>query len=201
VLSAGCRVFDAAEPPVEAHASDALLVAAEAKSDVARRVCPRLRRELGICDLAAHDADQVAMTIGERAFRLEWILEATDTNNWQFNSLAKGRWDEERVPRWDVHARLDHEQAGSRNADGRVDVVDLSSRLGELRDLYGLLDGRAALDQFVAAQPDTKCESAADDRAHGGDDLDEQAGAVIERSAVLIGPAVRRRREEPAHDR
>ena len=100
-----------------------------------------------------------------------------------------------------MHARFDHEQAGCGDTDGCVDVVDLTGRLGDLRELHRVIDGRAALDQFVAAQPHTESEPVADHLAHGGHDVGEQAGAVLDAAAVLVGALVGGLAEEATHDR
>jgi hypothetical protein len=66
---------------------------------------------------------------------------------------------------------------------------------------HRVVDGGAALDQLVAADAHTEREAVADHLAHGGHDLGEQAGAVDERAAVLVGAPVGGGRQEAAHDR
>src|SRR4029079_2965382 len=90
--------------------------------------------EIGVGDLTTYDADEVAMTFGERPFGLQGILEATDTDHRQIDRLADCRRDEHRVPGRNVHARLDHEQARGRDADRGVDVVDIARRLDQPGD-------------------------------------------------------------------
>ena len=57
------------------------------------------------------------------------------------------------------------------------------------------------LDQLVAAQAHAERQPGADHPAHRGDDLDEDAGPVLERAAVVVGAAVGGGGQEPAHDR
>ena len=87
-LAAGARVLDAAEPAVEAHPPDALLVARQAQADLVGGAGPGLGRELGIGDLPAHDADEVAVALGERPLGLQRVLEATDADDRQVDRLA-----------------------------------------------------------------------------------------------------------------
>ena len=161
-LAAGQRVLDAAEPAVEAHAADALLVARQAQADVVGGPGLGLRGEVGIGDLAANDADQIAMALGKGPLGLQRILETTDADDRQVDRLANRGRDEHRVARRDVHARLDHEQARGGNADRGVDVVDLPRRLDEPGDLDRVVDRRAALDQLVAADAHAEGQSVAD---------------------------------------
>ena len=57
------------------------------------------------------------------------------------------------------------------------------------------------VDELVAAEPHAEGQTRADRPAHRGDQVEQQAGAVRERPAVLVGAPVGGRREEPAHDR
>ena len=200
-LTAGSGVLDAAEPTVEAHAPDALLVAREAQPDLLGGARPGLGGEVGVGDLAAHDADEIAMALGECPLGLQRILEPSDAHDRQVDGFANRRRDEERVPGRHVHRRLDHEEARRGHPDRRVDVVDLPGPFDELGDADGIVDRRAALDQLVTADPDTEGEPVADHAAHGGDDLDEQPRSVLEGSAVAVRAPVRRRGEEAPHDR
>ena len=74
-LASGPRVLDAAQPPVEAHPADALLVAGQAGADVGGMAGPGLGREVGVGDLAAHHPDQVAQPVVEGPIGLERVLE------------------------------------------------------------------------------------------------------------------------------
>ena len=69
-LASGPRVLDAAEPAVEAHATDALLVAGETGADVGGVARAGLGREVGIGDLAPDHADQIAQPVVEGAVGL-----------------------------------------------------------------------------------------------------------------------------------
>ena len=161
----------------------------------------RLGRELGVCDLPPHDADQVAVSFGERALGLERILEPTDAYHRQVDRLADRGRDVHRVARRDVHRCLDHEQARRRHTDRRVDVVDLARGLDHPRDADRVVDRRAVIDQFVTADPHTERQPGADDPPDGGHDLDHDPRPVLETPAVGIGALVGGRREEAAHDR
>ncbi len=200
-LAAGARVLDAAEPAVEAHPADALLVARQAQTGLVGGAGPGLGREVGVGDLPAHHPDEIAVALGERPFDLQRILEATDADHRQVDRLADGRGDEHRVPRRDVHRRLDHEQARRGDADRGVDVVDVAGRVDDLGHADRVVDRGAVLDQLVAAQPHAERQPVPDHLAHGGDDVDEDARPVLERPAVLVGAAVGGGGEEPADDR
>ena len=141
------------------------------------------------------------MAVGECTFGLQRVLEAANANDRQVDRLAERGGDEHRIAGRNVHARFDHEQAGGGDADRRVDVVDLAGGFGDLRDAHRIVDGGAALDQFVAAQSHAERKASADDLAHGGHDLDEQASPVLDAAAVLIGALVGGLAEEAAHDR
>ena len=180
-FAAGARVLDAPQPAVQPHPADALLVARQAQADLLGRPGPRLGRELGVGDLAAHDADEVAVALGERPLGLQRVLEPADADDGQLDRLAHRRRDEQGVARRHVHRRLDHEQRRRGHPDRRVDVVDLPGRLDEPGDLDGLVDRRAALDQLVAAQPHAEREAVADHAAHGGDDLEQEPRPVGQR--------------------
>jgi hypothetical protein len=78
---AGRWVFYAAEPAVEAHTAHAFLVARQAQADVVGRAGFGLRGEVGIGNLTANDADQVAMALGQCSFGLQRVLEAADAND------------------------------------------------------------------------------------------------------------------------
>ena len=80
-LAAGARVLDAAEPAVEAHAPDALLVARQAQADVVGGAGAGLGREVGVGDLAPHDADEVAVALGQRPLGLQRVLEPPDADH------------------------------------------------------------------------------------------------------------------------
>ena len=71
----GARVLDAAEPAVEAHAPDALLVARQAQADVVGGAGAGLGGEVGVGDLAPHHADEVAVALGQRPLGLQRVLE------------------------------------------------------------------------------------------------------------------------------
>src|SRR5439155_5540804 len=58
-LAPGARALDAAEPAIQPHAADALLVAGKAEADCLGRARARLRGEVGVRDLTAHDPDEV----------------------------------------------------------------------------------------------------------------------------------------------
>jgi hypothetical protein len=77
-LAPGAGVLDAAEPAVETHPADALLVAAQAQAGVVGEPGAGLGHEVGVGDLAAHHADQVALPFGERPLGLQRVLEPTD---------------------------------------------------------------------------------------------------------------------------
>ncbi len=189
-LAAGARVLDTAEPAVEPHPADALLVAAQAQADVVGGPDPGLGGEVGVGDLAAHHAHQVAVTIGDRSFGLEGVLEPADPDHGQVDRLAKRRGDEQGVPGRDVHARLDHEQARRGDTDGGVDIVDLARRLGDLGHPHRIVDRRAAVDQLVAAEAHPEGQPVADDCAHRGHDLDQKAGPVLDTAPVFVGASV-----------
>ena len=200
-FASGVRVLDAPQPAVEPHPSDALLVARQAQADLVGGTGPRLGGELGVGDLPAHDTDEVAVTLGERALGLERVLEATDADHRQVDRLADRGRDVHRVSGRDVHRCLDHEQARRRDPDRRVDVVDLARRLDHLRDADRVVDGRAVIDQLVTADPHAERQPVADDAPDGGHDLDHDPRPVLEAPAVRVGAHVRGRREEAAHDR
>ena len=63
-----------------------------------------------------------------------------------------------------------------------------------------IVDRRAALDELVAAQPHPEGAVGADGRAHGIDDLEQQAGPVGQRAAVVVVAEVGGRGEEAADD-
>ena len=98
-LAAGARVLDAAEPAVEAHAADALLVAAEAQADLVGGAGAGLGGEVGVGDLAAHHADEVAVALGQRPLGLQRVLEPADADHRQVDRLAERDGDEHRVAR------------------------------------------------------------------------------------------------------
>ncbi len=78
----------------------------------------------GVGDLATHHADEVAVALGQRPLRLQWVLEPPDTDHRQRHRLAQRGRDEQRVAGRYLHRRLDHVQAGGRHPDRRVEVVD-----------------------------------------------------------------------------
>ena len=201
VLTSGRRVLDAAEPAVQAHAPDALLVARQAQPDLVGGTGTGLGHELGVGNLAAHDADEIAVALGQRPLGLQRVLEPADADHGQIDGLADGRGDEQRVAGWHMHRRFDHEQARGRHADRSVDVVDLTGRLDDAGDVDRLVDRRAVLDQLVTAQTHAEGEARPDLGPHRRDDLDEKAGAVLQAPAVVVGAPVRGRRQEPTHDR
>ena len=86
-LAAGARVLDAAEPAVEAHPADALLVARQAQAGLVGGAGAGLGREVGVGDLSAHHADEIAVAFGERPFGLQRILEATDADTGRSTAL------------------------------------------------------------------------------------------------------------------
>ena len=47
-----------------------------------------LGREVGVGDLAAHHADQVAVALGQRPLGLERVLEPADADDGQLDRLA-----------------------------------------------------------------------------------------------------------------
>ena len=49
-----------------------------------------LGREVGVGDLAAHDADEVAVALGQRPLGLQRILEPADADHRQLDRLAHG---------------------------------------------------------------------------------------------------------------
>ena len=200
-LAARAGVLDAPEPPVQTHPADALLVAAEAQTDLVGGACSCLGCEVGVGDLAAHHAHQVAVALGQRSFGLQRVLEPTDTDDGEVDRLAECTRYEHRIARRDVHACLDHEQARRCHADRGVDVVDLARGLDDPGDLDRIVDRGAALDQFVATDAYAEREPVADHVTHGGDDLGEQSGAVLHRPAVLVGAPVGGGGQESAHDR
>ncbi len=118
------------------------------------------------------------MALGQRPLRLQRVLEPADADDGELDRLADRRRDEQRVTRRHVHRRLDHEQRRGGHADRRVDVVDLPRRLDHPGHVDRLVDGRAAVDQLVAAQPHAEGEAGADHPPHGGDDLEEQTRPV-----------------------
>ena len=195
------RVLDAAQPPVEAHPADALLVARQAQPDLLAGPGPCLGREVGVGDLPAHDADEVAVALGEGPLGLQRVFEPADADDWQLDRLADGRRDEQRVAGRHVHRRLDHEQRRRCHADRGVDVIDLAARLHHPGDGDRLVDRRAALDQLVAAEADPQRQPVADHPPHRRDELQQQPGPVLERAAVAVGTPVGGGGEEPAHDR
>ena len=52
---------------------------------------PGLGGEVGVGDLAAHDADQVALPLGERAVGLQRVLEPADADDRQATPRAGSR--------------------------------------------------------------------------------------------------------------
>ena len=99
-----------------------------------------------------------------------------------------------------MHARLDHEQARSGDADRRVDVVDLARGLGDLGDAHRVVDGGATVDELVAADAHAQRHAVADDAPHGVDHLHQQPCAVLDGAAVLVGARVGGGGEEAAND-
>ena len=87
-LAAGARVLDAPEPAVETHAADALLVAAQTEADLVGGAFASLRREVGVGDLTAHDADEVAVTLLDGALGLQRVLEPAHAHHRQVDGLA-----------------------------------------------------------------------------------------------------------------
>ncbi len=73
-LAAGSRVLDAAEPAVQAHAAHALLVARETQAHLVGGARAGLHGEVGVGDLAAHDADEVAVALGQCPLGLQRSL-------------------------------------------------------------------------------------------------------------------------------
>ena len=200
-FAAGAWVLDAAEPAVQAHAADALLIATQAQTDLVGGPGAGLGGEVGVGDLAAHDAHQVAVPLGQRPLGLQRILEPADAHHRQVDSLAERTGDEQRISGRDVHAGLDHEQARRRHPDRGVDVVDVSGGLDDAGDLDGVVDGGAALDELVAADAHAQCQPVADHPANRCHDFREQPGAIGETAAVCVGAPVRGGRQEAAHDR
>ena len=141
------------------------------------------------------------MALGQRAVGLQRVLEPADSDDRQVHGPAQRGGDEQCVARRHRHGRLDHEQVGGGDADRDVDVVDLSARLHHPGQFHRLVEGGAAFDQLVAAEPDTQRHVPADGLADGGDDLAEQPRPVVQRPAVAVGPEVRRRGQERPHDR
>ena len=55
--------------------------------------CPAraLADEVGVGDLAAHDADEVAVALGQRPLGLQRVLEPADADDRQVDGLAERR--------------------------------------------------------------------------------------------------------------
>ena len=77
----GLWVLDAAEPAVEPHAAHALLVAGEAGANVEGVAGARLRREVGVGDLASDHTDEVTVALAQGAVGLQGVLESSDSHD------------------------------------------------------------------------------------------------------------------------
>ena len=200
-LEASTWVFDAAEPSVEPHAADALLVTGQAGTDVGGMTRPGLGAEVGVGNLAPHDAHEVAHAVGQGPVGLQRVLEPADSDHRQVHRITDGARDEQRVSRRDLHAGLDHVERGCRHADRGVDVVDLPARLDHAGHGDGVVDTGTALDELVSADPHTERHAAGDGGSDSVDDLEQEPGPVGEGSSVLVGAPVGGRRQKAPHDR
>ena len=180
-LPPGPGVLDAAQPPVEPHATDALLVAGQAGADVGAVAGAGLGREVGVGDLAADHPDQVAQPGLQGPIRLQRVLEAAHADHREADGLADGARYEQGVAGRDLHARFDHVQGGRGHPDRRVDVVDLAGGFDQAGHRHGVLDGRAALDELVATQAHAEGGSRPDGLPDGGHQLQQQPGALGKR--------------------
>ena len=63
-LASRAGILNAAQPSIEAHSADTLLVARQAKPNVVGSTCTRFRGEVRIGNLAADYTDQIALTFG-----------------------------------------------------------------------------------------------------------------------------------------
>ena len=193
-------ILDASEPTVHAHSANAFLIAAQAQTCFVARPGAGLCREVGIGDLTAHNAHEIAVALGQGSLGLQRILEAPDTHHGQIYRFANGAGDEHRVAGRNVHARFDHEQACRSDTNGGVDVIDLTGCFDDLRDLHGFIDGGAAVDEFVAADAHAECEAITDDTTNGMHDVDQEARPVLQRAAIVVGALVGGGRQESTHD-
>ncbi len=192
-LPAGQRVLDTAEPAVQPHPSDAFLVARQAQPDAVGRPGAGQAGEVRVRDLPTHDPDQVTVPVGQCPVSLQRVFEPADTDHRKVHGAPDRRRDEQRVPGRDSHRSFDHVERRGGRPDRGVDVVDGTGRLDQPRHRDALVEGDAALDQFVAAQPHPESEPRADRGPHRPHDLAQQPGPVGERAAVVVGAPVRRR--------
>ena len=188
-LASGAGVLDAAQPPVEAHPSHALLVARQAGADVGGVAGPGLGAEVGVGDLPAHHAHQVAHPVGQGPVGLQRVLEPPDPDHRQVDGGPDGARDEQGVAGRDLHAGLDHVQGGRGHPDRGVDVVDLPGGLDHPGHRDGVLDPGAALDQLVPAEAHAEGPVGADGGPDGVHDLEQEAGPVGQGPAVAVGPS------------
>ena len=161
----------------------------------------RLASEVRVGDLAADDPHEVAVPLAQRAVCLDRVLEAADPDHGQLDAPAYRRRDEERVAGTHGHRGLDREERRGRDADRRVEEVDLAGRLDERRDLDGLVDRGPVVDQLVAAEPDAEHRAVADGVADRLDQGEQETCPVLEWAAPAVVTVVRRCRQELADDR
>ena len=161
---------------------------------------PGLGREVGIGDLAAHYAHQIAVPVGQSTLGLDRVLDPAHPDNRQADRPTHRVGDKQGVAGRDAHRGLDHEQRRGGHADRGVDVVDLAGSLHHLGHLDRLVQRAPALDQLVAADPHAKRAVGPDRLAHRVDDFQEDTGPGRQRAAVRIGALVRRGRQKPPHD-
>ena len=173
-------------------------VAGHARADLVELAGQGLARPVRVGDQRAPDRDEVGLAFGERGLRDRRVVEAPDRDHGDVDRLADPLGEREQEAAREEH-RPDRLVEGVPVARRDADRADAGG-LEQAADRGGVLDLEAALGALGAADPVHDRVVGAAAGADRLDDLEREARAVLERPAVLVGAAVRERRDELARE-
>ena len=190
------RAFDPLVDENLAHAH----VAINARADGVLLVVEQLVGQVGVGQQFAGHGDEIAVATLQGGL-CGLGFDAPDGNHRHVHAALEGRGPLHKAA-WLMHQRRfgEHFAAGDAGAGRHTHRVH-ACRLGHARHCFGVLQINAAGGvQLLGIEPQPQREFGADPGAHRCDDLQQQAGAVFQRAAVLVVALVVIPRQEPGND-
>ena len=196
-LAPGAWILDAADRLFLAHLKDAGVVAGDAAAHELGAAAPRLLWRPRVGDQLSRHADEIGLAGAQRFLAQLRRIHAAEGNDRQAAHLLQLAIDLAEILQRHGGRRDFHPVTGERSGIG-IEIVDKPARLEILRDLqaiFGIVAEHGKLvDADAHAERNTVSRCLLDRLEH----LDRQAQAVLERSAIGIGPVIEKRRCEGA---